>query len=76
MNAWDREVATLSFSNEGLDRGCIEESMYPWDKTVANWKEQGYDTVFWTRYILPPCPPITCTLTTSPMSHGRIITTP
>ena len=46
MNAWDREVATLSFSNEGLDRGCIEESMYPWDKTVANWKEQGYDTGF------------------------------
>ena len=29
MNAWDREVATLSFSNEGLDRGCIEEACIP-----------------------------------------------
>lgn len=46
MNAWEREIATLSFSNKGLDRGCIEESMYPWDKTVNNWKEQGYDTGF------------------------------
>lgn len=44
MTAREREIRTLSFSNEGLDRGVIEESMEPWDKTVRNWAEQGYDT--------------------------------
>ncbi len=44
MNAREREILTLSFSNQGLDRGVIEESMEPWDKTVQNWADQGYDT--------------------------------
>ena len=46
MNAFEREVKTLSFSNEGLDRGVVEESMYPWDKTVAAWDQQGLKTGF------------------------------
>ena len=29
MNAREREIATLSFSNEGLDYGVVEESMEP-----------------------------------------------
>ena len=44
MNAREREILTLNFSNQGLDRGVIEESMEPWDKTVRNWADQGYDT--------------------------------
>lgn len=43
MNAKERETATLSFSNEGLDYGVVEESMEPWDLTVKNWTDQGYD---------------------------------
>lgn len=46
MNCREREIKTLSFSNEGLDRGVVEESMYPWDKTVANWDAQGLKTGF------------------------------
>ena len=46
MNCRQREALTLSFTNEGLDRGVVEESMEPWDQTVANWKEQGLDTGF------------------------------
>ena len=46
MNAFEREAKTLSFSNEGLDRGVVEESMYPWDKTVAAWDAQGLKTGF------------------------------
>lgn len=44
MHCGKREVLTLSFSNEGLDRGAVEESMYPWDKTVATFVEQGLET--------------------------------
>ena len=50
MTAREREIATLSFSNEGLDRGVIEESMEPWDKTVRNWAQQGYDTGYLDKY--------------------------
>lgn len=46
MNCRQREALTLSFSNEGLDRGVVEESMYPWDKTVAEWEKQGLKTGF------------------------------
>lgn len=46
MNCREREVLTLSFTNEGLDRGVVEESMEPWDKTIANWKEAGLDSGF------------------------------
>lgn len=46
MNCREREIATLSFSNEGLDYGVVEESMEPWDKTVRNWASQGYDVDF------------------------------
>lgn len=41
MNYKQREFLTLSFSNEGLDRGAVEETFYPWDKTIANWETQG-----------------------------------
>ncbi len=44
MNCREREIATLSFSNTGLDYGVVEESMEPWDLTVKNWAEQGYDS--------------------------------
>lgn len=44
MHCGKREILTLSFSNEGLDRGAVEESMYPWDKTVAAFVEQGLET--------------------------------
>lgn len=44
MNCGEREILTLSFSNEGLDRGAVEESMYPWEKTVRAWREEGLDT--------------------------------
>jgi hypothetical protein len=44
MNCREREILTLSFSNEGLDRGAVEESMYPWEKTVRAWREEGLDT--------------------------------
>lgn len=44
MHCGKREILTLSFSNEGLDRGVVEESMYPWDKTVAAFVEQGLET--------------------------------
>lgn len=46
MNCREQEIRTLSFSNEGLDRGVVEESMYPWDKTVAAWDAQGLKTGF------------------------------
>lgn len=46
MNCRERELRTLSFSNEGLDRGAVIESMYPWDKTVRAWDEQGLHTGF------------------------------
>jgi len=44
MDRAKREELTLSFSNKGLDRGCIEESMEPWDETVIAFRGQGYDT--------------------------------
>lgn len=46
MNCREREIATLNFSNIGLDYGVVEESMEPWDKTVQNWANQGYDIGF------------------------------
>ncbi len=46
MNYRERELATLGFSNDGLDRGAIIESMGPWIKTVRAFKEQGFDSGF------------------------------
>lgn len=46
MNYRERENRTMTFSNEGLDRGALHESMYPWEKTVAAWRDQGLDTGF------------------------------
>ena len=34
MNNAQREFLTLSFSNEGLDRGAKEETFEPWDLTL------------------------------------------
>ena len=44
MNFAQRELKTLSFSNEALDRGSIEETFFPWDLTVVNWEKQGLKT--------------------------------
>lgn len=46
MNYRERELATLDFSNEGLDRGAVLESMGPWIKTVRAFEEQGFDVGF------------------------------
>ena len=46
MNYRERELATLEFSNDGLDRGAVLESMGPWIKTVNAFKEQGFDVGF------------------------------
>lgn len=46
MNYRERELATLSFSNDGLDRGAVLESMGPWIKTVQAFEEQGFDVGF------------------------------
>ena len=35
MTKKERELLTLSFSNEGLDRGAKEETMEPWDISLA-----------------------------------------
>lgn len=46
MNYRERELATLSFCNDGLDRGAVLESMGPWIKTVRAFEEQGFDVGF------------------------------
>lgn len=46
MNNAQREFLTLSFSNEGLDRGAKEETFEPWDLTISNWQKQGLVTDF------------------------------
>lgn len=46
MNYRERELATLSFSNDNLDRGAVVESMGPWIKTVQEFVNQGLDTKF------------------------------
>lgn len=46
MNNAQREFLTLSFSNEGLDRGAKEETFEPWDLTIANWQKEGLVTDF------------------------------
>lgn len=46
MNNAEREFLTLSFSNEGLDRGAKEETFEPWDLTIANWQKEGLVTDF------------------------------
>ncbi len=56
MTNREREILTLSFSNEGLDRGAKEETMEPWDLTIMNWQKQGLDTDFNQRMGLPCVP--------------------
>lgn len=46
MTNTEREFKTLSFSNEGLDRGAVEETFEPWDLTIDNWSKEGLQTNF------------------------------
>lgn len=45
MTSRERENATLSFVKE-LDRGSVQETFWPWDETLNNWKKEGYLTNF------------------------------
>jgi hypothetical protein len=56
MDYSEREDKTLSFSNEGLDRGAVEETLFPWDKTIANWEKEGLKTDFNRKLIIPRVP--------------------
>jgi hypothetical protein len=56
MNFSEREHKTLSFSNEGLDRGAVEETLFPWDMTITNWEKEGLKTDFNRKLKLPPVP--------------------
>jgi hypothetical protein len=56
MTNQDRETRTLSFSNQGLDRGAVEETFEPWDQTVAHWESEGLVTDFNKRLTVPVVP--------------------
>ncbi len=56
MNYRERELATLSFSNDGLDRGAVLESMGPWIKTVREFIDQGLETDFIEQLRSPELP--------------------
>lgn len=56
MNNAQREFCTLSFSNEGLDRGAKEETFEPWDLTIANWEKEGLVTDFNEKLCVPGVP--------------------
>lgn len=56
MTAKEREYKTLCFSNEGLDRGAKEETMEPWDLTVAGWEASGLKSDFTKKMKTPPVP--------------------
>ena len=78
MNAWEREVATLSFSNEGLDRGCIEESMVSMGQNSGQLGRAGEgDTGFlWQVHFATPPTDNLYAYNEPYMSLGRIITIP
>lgn len=54
MNNALREYLTLSFSNEGLDRGAVEEVFYPWDLTIMNWQKEGLETDIFDKKLTQP----------------------
>lgn len=56
MTNAQRENLTLSFSNDGLDRGAKEETFEPWDLTIANWQKEGLVTDFNDRLIVAGIP--------------------
>ncbi len=56
MTAKEREYKTLCFTNEGLDRGAKEETMEPWDLTVARWEASGLKSDFTKKMKTPPVP--------------------
>lgn len=56
MTNAEREFRTLSFSNEGLDRGAKEETFEPWDLTIANWQAEGLETDFNDRLMVAEIP--------------------
>lgn len=41
MRVCDRVTKTLSFSNEGLDRGATMETLFPWKLTCDRWEKDG-----------------------------------
>jgi hypothetical protein len=55
MNFREREKATLSFSND-LDRGSVEETFYPWEKTIAKWEGEGLSRRFREKMVFPKIP--------------------
>ncbi|MGI6777795.1 MAG: uroporphyrinogen decarboxylase family protein [Acetivibrionales bacterium] len=56
MNYREREKATLSFSNDGLDRGSVEETFYPWEKTIEKWEGEGLSKRFREKLVFPTIP--------------------
>lgn len=56
MTNVEREFLTLSFSNEGLDRGAKQETFEPWDLTVADWEKEGLVTDFNQKLTVPRVP--------------------
>lgn len=56
MTNKEREFRTLSFSNEGLDRGAKQETFEPWDLTVADWEKEGLRTDFNKKLKVPIVP--------------------
>ncbi|MGI6007479.1 MAG: uroporphyrinogen decarboxylase family protein [Ruminococcus sp.] len=56
MTNKEREFRTLSFSNEGLDRGAHQETFEPWDLTVADWEKEGLVTDFNQKLRVPVVP--------------------
>lgn len=56
MTNAQREYITLTFSNEGLDRGAKQETFEPWDMTVADWEKEGLKTDFNEKLMVPRVP--------------------
>jgi hypothetical protein len=55
MNFRESEEATLSFDRK-LDRGAVEETLYPWEKTIAQWELQGLPKRFREKLVFPAVP--------------------
>jgi len=55
MNCRERENATLSFCND-LDRGAVEETFYPWEKTIEKWESEGLSKRFREKLVFPTIP--------------------
>jgi hypothetical protein len=55
MDFREREEATLAFDREP-DRGAVEETLYPWEKTIAQWELQGLSKRFREKLVFPTVP--------------------